>query len=431
MTGRYRPVAGLLALLALANTGTRMMAIAVPWFVLVSTGSATRTGLVAAFELAPYVLAKALGGPVVDRLGQRRVSIAADLASGVTIGLIPLSYAVDALSLPLLLALVAVAGALRGPGDTAKHTAVPVVADRAGLPLERLTGLSGAMERGSGLVAPAVAALMIGVAGPVGAIGITAVCFAISAAVGWAGLPVGAGNADGHPDADSGDENTSYLRRLRAGWTFLTADRLLLSLVLMIMVTNLLDVAKTSVLLPVWARDGGHGVGAIGLLLSGMAAFSMLSSLIASWLGPRLPRRITYFAAFTVAGPPPFIALAFDLPFRSVMVVYCVAGLASGLLNPMIGAMLFERIPRPLLGRVGALADALAWSAMPLGGLVAAALIALTSLSGALGLAAVGYALAIVLPALVTRSSFEPPAPAGAGEPSELDARSREPSHLT
>jgi hypothetical protein len=349
----------------------------------------------------------------------------------VTIGLIPLSYAVDALSLPLLLALVAIAGALRGPGDTAKHTAVPVVADRAGLPLERLTGLSGAMERGSGLVAPAVAALMIGVAGPVGAIGITAVCFAISAAVGWAGLPVGAGNPDSHPDADSGDEDASYLRRLRAGWTFLTADRLLLSLVLMIMVTNLLDVAKTSVLLPVWARDGGHGVGAIGWLLSGMAAFSMLSSLIASWLGPRLPRRITYFAAFAVAGPPPFIALAFDLPFRSVMVVYCVAGLASGLLNPMIGAMLFERIPRPLLGRVGALADALAWSAMPLGGLVAAALIALTSLSGALGLAAVGYALAIVLPALVTRSSFEPPAPAAAGEPSELDVRSREPSHLT
>jgi MFS family permease len=143
------------------------------------------------------------------------------------------------------------------------------------------------------------------------------------------------------------------------------------------------------------------------------------SSLIASWLGPRLPRRTTYFAAFAVAEPPPFIALALDLPVWSVMVVYCVAGLASGLLNPMIGAMLFERIPRPLLGRVGALADALAWSAMPLGGLVAAALIALTGLAGALGVAAAGYALAIALPALATRSSFEPPAPAEPGESAE------------
>jgi MFS family permease len=249
----------------------------------------------------------------------------------------------------------------------------------------------------------------------VGAIGITAVCFVVSAAVGCAALPSGAGSADSHPAADGADDGSTYLRRLRAGWTFLIADRLLLSLALMITVTNLLDVAKTSVLLPVWARDGGYGVGAIGLLLSGMAGFSMLSSLLASWLGPRLPRRITYFIAFAVAGPPPFIALALDLPFWSVMVVYCVAGLASGLLNPMIGAMLFERIPRPLLGRVGALADALAWSAMPLGGLVAAALIALTGLSGALGLAAAGYALAVALPALITRSGWGEHVRAGSG----------------
>ena len=148
MTRRSGSVAGLLVLIALANTGTRMMAIAVPWFVLVSTGSATRTGLVAAFELAPYVLAKALGGPVVDRLGQRRVSIAADLASAATIGLNPLTYALGVLSLPLLLGLVAVAGALRGPGDTAKHTAVPIIADRAGRPMQRLTGLSARWNEG-------------------------------------------------------------------------------------------------------------------------------------------------------------------------------------------------------------------------------------------------------------------------------------------
>ena len=37
----------------------------------------------------------------------------------------------------------------------------------------------------------------------------------------------------------------------------------------------------------------------------------------------------------------------------------------------MIGAIFFERIPRPLVGRVGALADATAWAAMPFGGLVA------------------------------------------------------------
>lgn len=403
--------ATLLAVIALADTGTRVMAIAVPWFVLVSTGSATQTGLVAAFELAPYVLAKALGGPLVDRLGQRRVSIAADLASAVLIGCIPVLQLAGALSLPVLLVLVAGAGAVRGPGDTAKHTQIPLLADRTGWPLERLTGLAGAIERGSGLVAPGVAAGLIAATSAPAAIAATSACFGLSAVLSACGLPAE------RPPAATTPAGTGYLSRLRAGWSFLVADRLLFGLVLMIMVTNLLDVAKTSVLLPVWARDSGAGVAGIGLLLTVMAGCSMVSSLLASWLGARLPRRLTYFAAFAVAGPPPLVALALDLPLPALVAVYGAAGFASGVLNPLLGAIFFERIPRPLLGRVGALANAVAWSAMPLGGLVAAGLIALAGLSGALGVAAVGYALATLLPALLGRASFERPDPAPAADP--------------
>jgi len=47
---------GLLCSQAVSLTGTRVSMIAVPWFVLTSTGSATNTGLVAACEMAPYVL---------------------------------------------------------------------------------------------------------------------------------------------------------------------------------------------------------------------------------------------------------------------------------------------------------------------------------------------------------------------------------------
>ena len=167
------------------------MAIAVPWFVLVTTGSAAQTGLVAAFELGPYVVVKALAGPVVDRLGQRRVSVVADLASAVAIAAIPVLHHVGMLSLPVLLALVAVAGAIRGPGDTAKHTAVPFVAEDAGVPLERVTGLSGAIDRGSGLVAPALATGLIAWVGPSGSLALTAACFGLSAALGRTGLPSG------------------------------------------------------------------------------------------------------------------------------------------------------------------------------------------------------------------------------------------------
>jgi MFS family permease len=402
VTGRSGVVT-LLGISALAYTGTRVMAIAVPWFVLVTTGSAAQTGLVAAFELAPYVAVKALAGPLVDRIGQRRVSVLADLASALVIAAIPLLHLLDALGLPVLLGLVAVAGAVRGPGDTAKHTAVPFVADRAGLPLERVTGLSGAIDRGSGLVAPAMAAALITVVGPPAAVALTAACFGLSALIGRLGLPAGLD----HPSDEV--EVEPYGRRLLAGWQFLRGDRLLFMLVVMIMVTNLLDVAKSSVLLPVWAHDTGRGVAAISIVLTCMAGFSMISSLLASWRGDRLPRRLTYFVAFAIAGPPPFLVLALDAPFPVVVGTYCVAGLAAGVLNPMLGAIFFERIPRPLVGRVGALADAGAWAAMPFGGLVAAGLIALAGLSGAFAIAGVGYALATLVPALVARTSFDRP----------------------
>jgi MFS family permease len=409
-TGR-RAIGALLVVSALAYTGTRVMAIAVPWFVLVSTGSATQTGLVAAFELAPYVAVKALAGPLVDRWGQRRVSVVADLASALVVVAIPLLHHLGALHFGALLALVAVAGAVRGPGDTAKHTAVPFVAENAGLPLERITGLAGAIERGSGLVAPAMAAGMITLVGPSGAITVTAGCFLLSAVIGRVGLPAALDHA-----GEAAPEEP-YRRRLAAGWRFLRGDRLLFSLVIMIMATNLLDVAKASVLLPVWARDTGRGVAAIGVALTCMAACSVVSSLLASWLGDRLPRRRTYFLAFAIAGPPPFLVLAMDPPLWVVALTYAVAGLASGLLNPMLGAIFFERIPRPLVGRVGALADATAWAAMPLGGLVGAGLIALAGLSWAFAIAGAAYALATVVPALAGRASFDHPRTPQSAEP--------------
>jgi MFS family permease len=44
--------------------------------------------------------------------------------------------------------------------------------------------------------------------------------------------------------------------------------------------------------------------------------------------------------------------------------------LGAGPLNPIIGAVSFERIPKNMRGRVGGAIDAGAWSAMPLGMLI-------------------------------------------------------------
>ncbi len=129
--------------------GTRVSMIAIPWLVLTTTGSASQTGLVAFAELLPLVVVQALAGPVIDRLGARRVAITGDLLSMVVVGLIPLLHLAGALSFPALLALVAVAGGLRGAGDGAKHAFVPALSAHArGLPRAHdRAGLRGRADR--------------------------------------------------------------------------------------------------------------------------------------------------------------------------------------------------------------------------------------------------------------------------------------------
>lgn len=116
--------------------GTRLSMVAVPWLVLTSTGSATLTGVVAFAEMLPYVLAKAFAGPLVDRLGSRRIAVVCDLVSMIVIGAVPLLYLAGWLHFVALVIIVALGGLFRGPSDGAKGSAVPALAAHAGIKLD-------------------------------------------------------------------------------------------------------------------------------------------------------------------------------------------------------------------------------------------------------------------------------------------------------
>jgi hypothetical protein len=61
--------------------------------------------------------------------------------------LVPLLDWLGLLDMPLLLPVVFAMGVLRGPSDAAKQAMVPDIAELAAVPLERVTGLVGAIER--------------------------------------------------------------------------------------------------------------------------------------------------------------------------------------------------------------------------------------------------------------------------------------------
>ena len=94
---RPLPYAALQAADAISRLGDVMTAVVIPWFVLETTGSAGRTGIVVFAGAVAVVISLFLGGTVVDRLGFRRISLAGDLASGATVALIALFHHFDAL----------------------------------------------------------------------------------------------------------------------------------------------------------------------------------------------------------------------------------------------------------------------------------------------------------------------------------------------
>ena len=141
----------------------------------------------------------------------------------------------------------------------------------------------------------------------------------------------------------------------RAG-DFLRGDRVLLGITVMVALTNLLDLAWARC----WCRCGRVERAAArprsALLFATFAGASALGSLVRRGLGRPaaalrdLPGLLPGDRAAAVRGHGvrhPAVG--------GVLALVVVAGFASGFLNPILGAVIFERIPAPLMGRVTSL----------------------------------------------------------------------------
>jgi len=78
--GAYVPLVAMLSADAISMAGNAAALVAIPWYVLLTTGSASKTGITAAAGIVPVIISGLVGGPYVDRLGYRRASIIARCA---------------------------------------------------------------------------------------------------------------------------------------------------------------------------------------------------------------------------------------------------------------------------------------------------------------------------------------------------------------
>ncbi|WP_277959482.1 MFS transporter [Frigoribacterium faeni] len=409
-TGRTDRVAlsSLVAAHAISQTGNVVTAFAVPFYVLGLGGSGAEVGLAAAFATAPVIIGGPLGGVVVDRVGHRRAAIVADLVSGASVLAMPVLALTVGLPFWALLALVFAGGLLDSPGQTARRVMLPALTERAGVRIERSVGLLDGSERFAKLIGASIAGLLVAAVGPVASLFVNAATFAVSAALTGALVPVsgpartGSPNPrDDHPtDATDATEPTraSYRSDLVEGARFVVRDPLMRLIVALVLTTNLLDAARGSTLLPLYANDRLGGAAALGLLVATMGGCALAGNVAFGFVAHRVPRRLTFVACFTLAGGPSSLAFALGAPLPVLVAATALSGLAAGALNPILGTVQLERTPEHLRGRVFGLVTAGAWAGIPAGALLGGVAADTIGLTVAFGIVAVVYTTVTLAP---------------------------------
>jgi MFS family permease len=333
---RHRGIAALLLAEIVSTTGSQMTWLALPWFVLATTGSASRMGFVLAAEAAGIALCAVPGGWAAGKLGARRTLLVANAAAAPLVLAVPVLHWAGTLSFGLLLAISFVTGSVWGPYFAAQRVVLPEILGEDERAVSEANALLQASQRATLLLGPVLAGVLIGVIGAPSVLVVDAATFVFALVVIGGAVPAG------RPlPLDEGE--TGVL----AGLRYLLRDRLLRGWTLSMAVG---DAAWSALFasLPFYAFTRYHqnprvaglllacfGVAAVaGNLLSfrirrhvsarNLIAFGILAQAAALWL-------------LAAAGAAWIVGLSLFL-----------AGLANGIVNPSLHAM-FTLLPPPRL----------------------------------------------------------------------------------
>ena len=391
---RRVPLYSLFVADAVSLTGNAVSQLAIPWYVLITTGSPTLTGLAVFFNVLPVVLAGFFGGVIVDRLGFRTTSVVADLASAGSVAAIPLLHTTVGIELWQLMTLVFLGALLDAPGATARIAVFPDLVELAGVGMERANGIRSAIQRGAFLVGAPIGGLLVAELGATTALWLDAASFLVSAAIVATAVPRPAAAAE--PEAPR-----HYFAELAEGLRFIRGQPLFRAIVVTVLLTNLLD-APYPVVMPVFAEEAFGSAADLGLLYGVAGGAALAGALAYGAVGHRLPRRLTFVCCFAVT-PLTYLAMATLPSLEVALTVLLVTGIASGPINPLMNTVMFELVPAALRGRVFGAVRAAAWAAIPLGALVGGIVV------DAIGVAATFLVVGVCY-ALVTAYGFVNPA---------------------
>jgi MFS family permease len=391
----------LLSATLLSVAGDGITQIGVPWFVLMSTGSPGKAGVVALCTMLPAAVGSLLGGTVVDRGGAWRVSVVSDAACCMVVMTVPVLRLAGALHFWELCALLALAGLLHAPGNTARAVMLPALARRSHLPLPRAAGLSAGAARAASIIGSAAGGVLVTALGAGNALFVDAGTFAASAVLIAAGIRrADLATAGQAPRAQSGRRGGRYRRDVRDGLRLVTATPLLLGITALTLIAQCLDQGWSGVILPVDVRDKLHSVLVLGTAESAFAVGALVGAVIYTSLAERLPRWPVFTLGFIIVGMPRFAVAALTASAAPLVSIMAIEGLACGPLNPITISITYRLTPEHMRGRAIGTMTATALAATPFGALAAGTLIDSVGLTATTAVFGCVYFAVTLIPAV-------------------------------
>jgi MFS family permease len=352
---RNRSLLGIVSAELVSLTGTSMTFVALPWFVLVTTGSAARMGWVLAAELAPLAFFGIFTGSLVARLGAKRSMLLADAARGPLMTLVPILWWTHHLSFAALLAATFAIGSFSAIYFPSARLILPEVVGED----ERLVARAGALITGANqitqILGPVLAGVLIAATSPATVLVVDAGTYVFSFAV--IALVVRGGKRV---------EQTGASKGLLAGIRFLAHDPLLGPMLLCACLVNMVAQGLIVGINALAYFHYGANPHVAGFLFGAFGVGALLGAIVAQHVAQKV--ELLKLAAVAIALMPlPLWLLSIALPWAAAMVVLGAFAFFTPLVNAPIIGVLTVRTPPALRPKVMTAVMTVATLAGPLG----------------------------------------------------------------
>jgi MFS family permease len=346
---------------AVSQIGDSMNKVALLWFVYELTGSAFKMTVIGLLQTIPPLVFGPLIGVYLDRMKKKPVMIWVDFIRAGLVMLIPLLYALEALTLERLYVLVFATSIVSTVFGPALASAVPSLVPRA-----RLTAANALIQSTTNvglLIGPAVSGVGIAMMGAHNVLYLDAATFLVSA---LCLLPIRVDETT-QSHARAGDR-ASIVRDLLVGFRFVFVQHRTVLLLMLTAALYSLGASAFVFLLPVFATQLLDASPVeLGWLWSSLGIGMLAASVWLAWINQGdFQKRLRLISAALAVGAVAVCTLGMLQAPVMAAVLIIVFGGSTAVFTPVVWAMLQELTPEPLLGRVfttfstGAMAAAMA-----------------------------------------------------------------------